>query len=243
MVMLDDDIDVSRGGLLADPVQPPSVVDRFEATVCWMGDQAVRPGGRYVLLHGARRVPAVVESVLERLDIESMEGGDSEELSTNDVGRLLIHTTEPLYADLYAQNRVTGSFVLADLGSYRTVGAGMIRSTTYELGDERPVPTIAWIDLSNAVESDRLALEVAREARAIGLTTVCLLSDDVDRICGDEAHCAAGCDRLLQFALVARAQGHAVIVCGQMAPEVKDAVRVIRERQSAHDLAGPLYLQ
>ncbi len=124
---LDDDLDVSRGDLICGAQDPPTPICDVEATVCWMADAPLRPGGRYAIKHTTRSARAIVETVEHRLDVDTLAREDSAgELRLNDIGRIRLRTSEPLVADTYAANRTTGAFILIDEATNETVGAGMI---------------------------------------------------------------------------------------------------------------------
>jgi sulfate adenylyltransferase subunit 1 len=123
---LEDDVDVSRGDLIAGVEDAPEPVRELEATLCWLGDRPLAPGARYRLKHTTRSVPAKVDAIVGRLDVHSLDEVPAEELSLNDLGRVRLRLGQPILADPYERNRVTGSFILIDEGSNETVGAGMV---------------------------------------------------------------------------------------------------------------------
>jgi sulfate adenylyltransferase subunit 1 len=127
-VRLSEDIDVSRGDMLADPVQPPRIASEIEATLCWLDEQPMRPEARYLLKHCTRTVPARVAALITKVDIESLEQAQPERpLAMNDIGRARLKLQQAIVADAYAQNRQTGSFILIDSATNRTVAAGLIQ--------------------------------------------------------------------------------------------------------------------
>ena len=124
---LEDDLDVSRGELICHPDEAPSVARELEADVCWMAEQPLRPGSRYVLKHTSRNATAVVDAIDDVLDVHTLERvAPPAELALNDIGRVRLRTSAPLALDPYTSNRRTGSFILIDESSNGTVGAGMI---------------------------------------------------------------------------------------------------------------------
>jgi sulfate adenylyltransferase subunit 1 (EFTu-like GTPase family) len=124
---LEDELDVSRGALIASPEQPPTVGRELHADICWMAEQPLRPGGRYVLKHTARKATAIVEEIEDVVDVETLERGPAtDRLELNDIGRVRLRTNAPLAYDAYAANRRTGSFILIDESANGTVAAGMI---------------------------------------------------------------------------------------------------------------------
>jgi bifunctional enzyme CysN/CysC len=124
---LEDELDVSRGETICRPDQAPTVARELEADVCWMAEQPLRAGGRYVIKHTTRSATAVVDEITDHVDVDTLErGAPPKELGLNDIGRVRLRTSAPLVFDPYASNRRTGSFILIDEASNETVGAGMI---------------------------------------------------------------------------------------------------------------------
>ncbi len=126
-ISLDREIDVSRGDLFHSPAEVPPHGSRFEALVCWMHEQPLELGKRYVVLHTTRRVSAVVEAVDHRLDIDSLDSLDASSLGLNDVGKIVLKTASPLFFDRYSEVPGTGSFVLVDPNTNATVAGGMLQ--------------------------------------------------------------------------------------------------------------------
>ncbi len=130
-VRLADEIDISRGDMICRPHNQPKVTQDLEAMLCWMDSEAsLQTRKVYALKHTTRNVRAMVTDLRYRLDIETMHRDlDATELHLNEIGRVVLRTTEPIFADDYRRNRVTGSFVLIDEDSHQTVAGGMIRET------------------------------------------------------------------------------------------------------------------
>jgi sulfate adenylyltransferase subunit 1 len=126
-VRLADDVDVSRGDMLCDPDRPPSLVRELTATVCWMSEQPLLPGARYLLKHTSRTCLARIESIEHIIDVATF-GADPDpgRLELNDIGAVRIRTQALLAMDPYRVSRTTGSFVLIDEATNDTVGAGMM---------------------------------------------------------------------------------------------------------------------
>jgi bifunctional enzyme CysN/CysC len=124
---LADNIDVSRGDTICRPHNKPVVGQDLEAMVCWMTDKPLKVGDFLMLKHTTRWVRAVVRELHYRLDVNTLhrdEGAST--LTLNEVGRVALRVTQPLFYDPYDRNRQTGSFILADEGSNVTAGAGML---------------------------------------------------------------------------------------------------------------------
>ncbi|MFL5884951.1 MAG: adenylyl-sulfate kinase [Thermoleophilaceae bacterium] len=132
---LEDDIDVSRGDVIARSGNRPAEARDVEAMVCWMSEEPLREGARLMLKHTTRWAEATVESIRYRVDVETLHRDQhATALELNDIARVHLHTSSPLYVDDYRRNRGTGSFVLADETTNDTIGAGMITATL--TGDE-----------------------------------------------------------------------------------------------------------
>jgi bifunctional enzyme CysN/CysC len=129
-VRLADDIDISRGDMICRPHNQPRPSQNLEAMLCWMDSTApLQPRKVYALKHTTRSVRAMITDLRYRLDITTMHRDlDATELSLNEIGRAVVRTTEPIFADDYRRNRVTGSFVLIDEDTNQTVAGGMIRA-------------------------------------------------------------------------------------------------------------------
>jgi len=126
---LADDIDISRGDMIAAADNPPGVAQEFRARVCWMAESELRSGQRYLLQHTTQRVTAKVTALESRTDIHTLEEDPAPEtLGLNDLGTITVKTGKPLFFDPYRNNRRTGSFILIDEGSNTTVAAGMIEA-------------------------------------------------------------------------------------------------------------------
>jgi sulfate adenylyltransferase subunit 1 (EFTu-like GTPase family) len=125
-VSLEDDLDVSRGDLLARPDEAPAPVRELGATVCWVGDAPARAGARYLVKHTTRTVKARIESIAERLDVVTLDRTPTDSLSLNEIGRVRLRTGAELVPDAYADSRHTGSLILIDEATNDTVGAGLI---------------------------------------------------------------------------------------------------------------------
>ncbi|MHB8240977.1 MAG: sulfate adenylyltransferase subunit 1 [Solirubrobacteraceae bacterium] len=124
---LEDELDVSRGELICHPEEAPSVGRELEADVCWMTDEPLRAGARYALKQTSRNAMAVIDGIEDMVDVHTLERDPPPaELALNDIGRVRLRTSVPLVFDPYTSNRRTGSFILIDEASNRTVGAGMI---------------------------------------------------------------------------------------------------------------------
>ncbi len=128
-VRLEDEIDVSRGDMISRPKNQPTPSQDIDAMVCWMDANPLRVGGKYTIKHTTRTARALVKEIQYELDINTLHRAQSPtELPLNGIGRVRLRTTLPLMADPYRRNRHTGSFILIDEATNRTVGAGFINA-------------------------------------------------------------------------------------------------------------------
>ena len=126
-LVLEHDIDVSRGNMIVGLESLPSGGTELNAKVCWMHPRALQRGKKYLLKHTSSTVQAMVTEIEHRLDIETLEPQAApSELAMNDLGAIRIRTAKPLFYDGYSNNRLTGSFILIEPGTNSTVGAGML---------------------------------------------------------------------------------------------------------------------
>ena len=127
-LVLGDDIDISRGDMICRPHNQPSVTQDVEAMVCWMSEsRKLSARDRLIVKHTTRTAKAIVRDLHYRLDVNTLhrhEGVDN--LSLNEIGRVTLRMTHPLFCDPYTRNRQTGGIILIDEATGATVGAGMI---------------------------------------------------------------------------------------------------------------------
>ena len=132
-VTLKDHVDLSRGDMLCRPHNVPTVAQEIDAQVCWMDESApMTKGAKYGIKHTTRWAKALVRDIAYRIDVNTLHRDESADtLSLNEIGRVQLRVTQPLFVDTYSENRQTGSFILVDERSNKTVGAGIIgRATT-----------------------------------------------------------------------------------------------------------------
>ncbi|GIH71853.1 sulfate adenylyltransferase subunit CysN [Sphaerimonospora thailandensis] len=125
---LDDDIDISRGDMICRPNNQPKAAQEIEAMICWMADGLkLQPRTKLVIKHTTRTARALVRDLHYRLDVNTLHRDETAtSLGLNEIGRVSLRTTQPLFVDEYARNRLTGGFILIDEATNGTVGAGMI---------------------------------------------------------------------------------------------------------------------
>ncbi|GAB7030292.1 GTP-binding protein [Streptomyces sp. NPDC021749] len=136
-VRLADDIDVSRGDLIAPTAAAPTATQDIEATVCHVADRPLTVGQRVLLKHTTRTVKAIVKDIPSRLTLDDLSQHPAPgELAANDIGRVVVRTAEPLALDAYADSRRTGSFLLIDPADGTTLTAGMAGTAFAEAAAE-----------------------------------------------------------------------------------------------------------
>jgi len=123
---LADELDVSRGDLLASAAEAPPTVSSFDATVCWMADAPLRAGARLLVKHTTRTAKAMVTGLHDRLEVTTLDRQPADALQLNDIGRVTLRAATPLAVEPYAVDRTTGAFVLLDETTGATVAAGMV---------------------------------------------------------------------------------------------------------------------
>ena len=126
-IVLEHDVDVSRGSMLIGPDHLPGSSSELQAEVCWMHARALQPGKKYFLKHTTQTVQAVVTDLVNKLNMSTLETESAPgELAMNDIGEIRLRTSKPLVFDGYSTNRLTGSFILIEQGTNATVAAGML---------------------------------------------------------------------------------------------------------------------
>ncbi|MFB6991248.1 sulfate adenylyltransferase subunit 1 [Streptomyces sp. NPDC056178] len=143
-IRLADDIDISRGDLIAPTDDAPAVTQDVEATVCHVADQPLTVGQRVLLKHTTRTVKAIVKDIPSRLALDDLSQHPAPgRLVANDIGRIVVRTAEPLALDAYADSRRTGSFLLIDPADGTTLTAGMAGASFATADDARATATAA----------------------------------------------------------------------------------------------------
>ncbi|HRH67166.1 MAG TPA: sulfate adenylyltransferase subunit CysN [Bacteroidia bacterium] len=126
-MLLEDDIDVSRGDMIVRENNAPQVGQDLDLMVCWLNEKKLEPGNRYILRHTSREVRCMVKDIRYKIDINTLRRIEDDKIfGMNDIGRIQLRTTAPLFFDSYRRNRNTGSLILIDEATNETVGAGMI---------------------------------------------------------------------------------------------------------------------
>ena len=135
VITLEDNIDVSRGNMLVRTRNLPHKSNRLDVTLCWMSETPLDPKASYWLQHTTRMVRALVSELNYRIDVDTMHREQTDTLQLNEIGRVQLTTTEPLFFDPYQLNRTTGNFILIDPYTNSTVAAGMIRDRSRQVDE------------------------------------------------------------------------------------------------------------
>ncbi len=124
---LEDDIDISRGGMIVRENNQPNVSQDLDLMICWLNDKPMINGGKYAIKHTTNDARCIIKEVKYKVNINTLHRvEDDKVINTNDIARVTIRTTRPLLFDKYSRNRITGSLILIDEATNETVGAAMI---------------------------------------------------------------------------------------------------------------------
>ena len=125
-VTLEDEIDISRGDMLVHPDNLPRVERQFEAMLVWMEEEDMNLSTQFYIKHANNNTKARIDEIKYKVDVNTLEKSNIEKFKLNEIGRVVITTTKPLYFDPYKKNKQTGSFILIDPVTHNTVAVGMI---------------------------------------------------------------------------------------------------------------------
>ena len=135
VLTLQDEIDISRGDMIVRKRNLPQTASQFECVICWMNEEPMNPQGTYMVQHTTRQVRALISELNYRIDVNTLHREEADTLHLNEIGRITLTTTQPLFYDPYKLNRATGSFILIDPHTNNTVAAGMIRGRSRDVDD------------------------------------------------------------------------------------------------------------
>jgi bifunctional enzyme CysN/CysC len=194
-VTLADEVDISRGDMLAAADSPPELADQFEAKVIWMSDEPMLPGRPYLLKIGARTVGATITKPKYKVNVNTMEQLAATTLQLNDIGACNLHLDQMIAFDPYEQNRDTGGFILIDRLTHNTIGAGLLRFALRRSHnihwqavevDKRAHasikgqrPCVVWFTGLSGAGKSTIANVVEKKLHAIGRHTFLLDGDNV----------------------------------------------------------------
>jgi bifunctional enzyme CysN/CysC len=192
---LTDELDITRGDLIAHSHEPPGVADQFEATIVWMGDDPMLRGRSYLLHIGGKTVPATIAPLKHKLNIDTMAPMAATKLELNEIGVVEVELSQPIAFDPYLENRDTGGFILIDRITNNTVGAGLIHFALRRSQNlrwqvlsvdkhERSVqlhqrPTVLWLTGLSGAGKSTLANLIEVELHRRGHLTYLLDGDNV----------------------------------------------------------------
>lgn len=167
ILTLEDEIDISRGDMIVRKRNLPQKSNQVDATICWMNEEPMNPNGSYWVQHNTRLVKGFISELNYKIDVDTMHREETDKLVLNEIGRIQLTTTQPLFYDRYNLNRNTGSFILIDPYTNNTVAAGMIRGKSRKIGDlvesqetttERPKSTNVVQEAGGVTRDQREAL-------------------------------------------------------------------------------------
>lgn len=192
---LDDEIDISRGDVIAAAGDPPEVSDQFAAHVLWMDDAPLLPGRPYWLQIGTRTVSASISEIKHRIDVNTQEAMAAKRLALNEVGVCNLSLDEPIAFEPYARNRTLGGFILIDRQTNATVGAGTLDFALRRAGNvhwqhldvdraarariKGQTPRVLWFTGLSGAGKSTIANLVDKRLHALGYHTFILDGDNV----------------------------------------------------------------
>ncbi len=125
-LLLEDEIDTSRGDMIVKNDELPQTVKQIEAYVCWLSETPLSPARTYIVRHTTRESKSKINAIQYKIDVNTLEQQQATNLQMNDIARLSFKLAQPLMIDVYKENRATGAFIVIDESTNNTVGAGMI---------------------------------------------------------------------------------------------------------------------
>ncbi len=192
---LADELDISRGDVIASAQHPPQVADQFAAHLLWMGDHALLPGRPYWLKLGARTVSATVTEIKHKIDVNTQEHLAAKHLELNDVAYCNLYLDQPVAFEAYRDNRELGAFILIDRQSNATVAAGTLDFALRRAGNihwqhvdvdraahariKAQVPRCLWFTGLSGAGKSAIANLVEKRLHALGHHTFLLDGDNV----------------------------------------------------------------
>jgi sulfate adenylyltransferase subunit 1 len=143
-LVLDHEVDISRGDLIAGVESSPVVASSVKASLVWMDQRPLDPNRRYLLKHTSHTVPVLVSTIDHRVDLGAFKHEPAVTLRMNDIGAVSLHLLRPIAVDLYGQNRGTGALILIDPETNATVAAGMVTAAQGQTVAEEEDAAAAW---------------------------------------------------------------------------------------------------
>jgi sulfate adenylyltransferase subunit 1 len=126
-ILLEDDYDLSRGDMIVRENNQPEVTQDVDLMICWFSEQPIRSRGKYIIMHTTNQARCIIKEIRYKMNVNTLHRDlEDKEIGMNDIARISIRSTKPLFVDPYRKNRITGSVILIDEGTYNTVAAGMV---------------------------------------------------------------------------------------------------------------------
>ncbi|WP_354039428.1 sulfate adenylyltransferase subunit CysN [Devosia sp. UYZn731] len=252
-LVLDREVDISRGDVLTHPGETPEFSNQFQARVVWMSEESAFPGRSYLLKIGSQTVPATITDLKFRTNVNTLEQTAATKLDLNEVGTLTIATDKPIAFDAYASNALTGGFILIDRLSNATLGAGTIefglrraQNLTYQSFDvnrevrgtmKGQTPQVVWFTGLSGSGKSSIANLIEKRLTAEGRHAYILDGDNVRHGLNKDLGFteAARVENVRRVAEVARLMADAglVVLVSFISPFAK-------ERQLAREIAGDI---
>lgn len=126
-ILLADDIDISRGDMIVREHNFPDTSQNIDIRICWFHEKPLQLRGKYEIRHTTQTARCIVQDIQYKMDVNTLHRNlDDKVVRMNDIARISVRTTKPLFVDSYSKNRITGSVILVDEGTNETVAAGMV---------------------------------------------------------------------------------------------------------------------
>jgi bifunctional enzyme CysN/CysC len=194
-ITLEDEIDISRGDILATTEAPPAAADQFEATIIWMSDEAMQPGRPYLLKIGTKTVAFTCSTPKYKVNVNTMEHLAAKKLDLNEIGVCNLSIDQPIAFDAYKDNRDTGGFIVIDRLTNNTIGAGLLhfalrrsQNIHWQAIDvnkqahaslKRQKPCVLWFTGLSGAGKSTIGNLVEKKLHAVGKHTYLLDGDNV----------------------------------------------------------------
>lgn len=192
VIELDGQYDVSRGDMIVRTKNQPVVTASLDAMISWFDLKTLQPHKRYLLKHTTKEVPATIESITYVLNIDTLHREHVQTVGLNDIARVSLCLGQPIMADVYQTNQMTGSFILVDPDTARTVAAGMIRDVSAPKTDTQPVQLssqkgqVLWFTGLSGAGKSTLADALYERLQKKGMAVERLDGDDLrEHVTGD----------------------------------------------------------
>jgi bifunctional enzyme CysN/CysC len=253
VITLEDELDISRGDMIVRKDNLPFICDRFSTHLCWMDEEPLKINRGYIIKHTTRAVTGFVSKVSYKINVNTLHREETKEVNLNDIVRAEVKTSKPIFFDPYLSNKSTGSFILIDPFTNKTVAAGMVKKVfeshsktqvSSNVGWEGSVvpkaawerlnghpPKVLWLTGLSGSGKTTIAKELVRVLYSEGKHAVLLDGDNVRHaLCGDlgfsKEDRKENIRRIAEVAKIFYEQGN-IVVCALISPfkEDRDFVR------------------